>query len=265
VTLSTGAAVNLYSTYLVGNVYAAGSAYPPSSESAPNFGTPGKLNINDLLLMLKVATHVTGYDAPPTCSDYFDAMDAYPEDTATLRGGNGVINISDLLTTLKRATNVQGYTIWPVRTARGLVCSASTTSTPQTAFAARPPEVQGTIELGATEVAGGGQVRVPVYARGGRDLARAALAISLGDERSQLRFVAAQAAPSLLEDTLPGVISAAWMDGLDVRAGQRLLLGYVVGPAGSAANLRVFGVSAASLNDNQEIGFDVSGSRFVEK
>jgi len=253
---------NLYSTYLVGDVNTPGSAYPPASESAPNFGTAGKLNIADLILMLQVATNAPGFSAPPTCSDLFDAMDAAPADTATVRGGDGLIKLADLIIILQRATNAPGFTIWPVRTSRNEVCTSSAS---HTAMVVRPAEIQGTIVLGAPEGAGTGQDRVPVYVQGGRDLAQLAVGFSVGDEQSQLRFVSADTAPSLLQEAQVGVISAAWLGGLNVRAGQRLLLGYVVGPAGSAANLRVFGVSAVGLGDNQEVGLDVSGARFDRK
>jgi len=258
---ATGAA-NLYTSYLVGDVNTPGSAYPPASNAAPNFGTPGKLNLADLILMLQVATSAPGFTTPPTCSDLFDAMDAFPPDTATKRGGDGLIKLNDLIVILQRATNAPGFTVWPVRTSRGEVC---TTSQTKTAMAVRPAEVQGTLVLGAPEGAGTGQDRVPVYVQGGRDLAQMAVGFSVGDQQSQLQFVSADAAPSLIQQSQLGVISAAWLQGLNVRAGQRVLLGYVVGPAGSAANLKVFGMSAASLSDNQEVGLDVSGAPVVQK
>jgi hypothetical protein len=105
-----------------------------------------------------------------------------------------------------------------------------------------------------------------VYLQGGRDLARVAVTFGLGDLQSQLRFEAASdMVPTLMQDSQPGVVVAAWLEGLNVRAGQRLLLGYVVGPSGSAANLKVFNVSASGLNDNQEVGLDVSGAPLVQQ
>jgi hypothetical protein len=84
----------------------------------------------------------------------------------------------------------------------------------------------------------------------------------LGDQQSQLQFEAAPGvAPSLSYNSQPGFVAVAWLKGLDVRAGERLLLGYVVGPSGSAANLRVFGTTAAGLDNKQEIGLDVSVAR----
>jgi hypothetical protein len=258
--LTSTATLDLYSIYLVGDVNTPGSAYPPASESAPNFGTAGKLNLPDLILMLQVATNAPGFPLPPACSDLFDAMDSSPVDTPTTRGGDGAIKLADLIVILQRATNAPGFTIWPVRPSRNEACGTVT----KTANV-RPAEVTATLVLGAAEGAGTGQDRVPVYVQGGRDLNQLAVGFSIGDEQSQLRFVSADTAPSLLQEAQRGVISAAWMGGLNVRAGQRVLLGYVVGPTGSAANLKVFGVSAAGLNDNQEVGFDVSGAPLVRK
>ena len=102
--------------------------------------------------------------------------------------------------------------------------------------------------------------------RGGRDLARTALALGLGDQKSQLQFQpAAGLAPSVKEEGQVGGVAAAWLQGLNVRAGQDLMLGYVVGPAGFASNLKVFGMSASSLDDSREIGLDVTGAAYVQQ
>jgi hypothetical protein len=37
------------------------------------------------------------------------------------------------------------------------------------------------------------------------------------------------------------------------RAGRRLLLGYVAGPSGVSLDVKVYGMSAASLDDNREV------------
>jgi hypothetical protein len=258
---STGI-VDLYHMYLVGDVNTPGSAYPPASQTAPNFGTAGKLNLQDLILMLYVATNAPGYSAPLACSDLFDAMDAAPADTATTRGGDGAIKLADLILVLYRATNAPGYTIWPYRTTKGQTCVGARTA--PTAALARPVgETQGTVVLGTPE-SGGTQDRVPIYLEARRDLSRVAIGFSVGDEHSQLTF-SASTAPSIMQDGQPGFIAAAWLDGLTVSAGQRLLLGYVVGPKGSAANLKVFGVSASGLNDNQDVELEVSGAPLVRR
>jgi hypothetical protein len=246
--------VNLYTTYLVGDVY------PFTSDSAPGFGnTPPSITLTDLIYSLFVITSAPGYPAPAACSDRLDAMETFPLDTPTTRGGGQGLSLNDLIVELFRETNAPGYTNRPVRTSLGGVCP-STTRTAE--VVRRPAEVQGTLALGPAEGAGTAQERVPVYLQAGRDLTRAAVAFSLGDQQSQLRFEAAPGLPpSLMQDSQPGLIGAAWLGGLNVPAGQRILLGYVVGPAGSAANLKVFGTSATGLNDNQEIGLDVSAGR----
>jgi hypothetical protein len=260
-TNSTGI-VDLYHIYLVGDVNTPGSAYPPASQTAPNFGTAGKLNLQDLILMLYVATNAPGYAPPLACSDLFDAMDAAPADTVTTRGGDGAIKLADLILVLYRATNAPGYTVWPYRTTKGQTCVGARTA--PTAALARPTgATQGTVVLGSPEP-GGTQDRVPVYLEARRDLSRVALGFSVGDEQSQLTF-SASTAPSLMQDGQPGFIAAAWLDGLTVPAGQRLLLGYVVGPKGSAANLKVFGVTGSGLSDNQDVEFEVSGAPLVRR
>ncbi len=258
---STGM-VDLYHMYLVGDVNTPGSAYPPASQTAPNFGTAGKLNLQDLILMLYVATNAPGYAPPLACSDLFDAMDAAPADTATSRGGDGAIKLADLILVLYRATNAPGYTTWPYRITKGQTCVGARTA--PTAALARPVgETQGMVVLGTPET-GTAQDRVPVYLEARRNLSRVAFGFSVGDEQSQLTF-SASTAPSIMQDGQQGFIAAAWLDGLTVSAGQRLLLGYVVGPKGSAANLKVFGVSASGLTDNQDVEFEVSGAPLVRR
>jgi hypothetical protein len=248
--------LSLVSTYLVGDIY------PFTSDMAPNFGS-GTLNLNDLIYMLFVITEAPGYPAPARCSDRFDAMDTYPVDTPTVRGGDGVINLNDLIVELFRVTGAPGYgPPWPTRTSRGGVCPSMATVTTARVrqSSVRPsPEIQGALVLGSAEGTGTSQDRVPVYLQATRDLARLAVAFSLGDQQSQLRFEAAPGiAPSLVQDSQTGLVAAAWLGGLNVPAGERLLLGYVVGPSGSAGNLKIFGASATGLNDNREVGLDVS-------
>jgi len=205
--------------------------------------------------------------APPTaCSDRFDAMDSAPADTATTRGGDGLINVLDVVQTLFRSVNLDKTT--PERASRGGVCAANQTkSNLRTELSLARPRVEnyGTLQFGPAEPAAGGGQRVPVSLLVTRDVPRVAITIGVGDQQSQLHFVSAGVAPSLSQDSQVGVLALGWLDGLNVRAGERILLGYVTGPAGYAANLRVFGVSAASLNDGSELGVDVSGVSVVQK
>jgi len=247
-------------TYLVGDVF------PYTSDTAPNFGS-GVLNILDLIQILFAVNNVPGF-TPAVCSDRFNAMDAYPLDTATTRGGDGVLDIRDLIVELFRVNNLDPSR--PVRTSLG-GCASNTGQTPasQTAQSAassgrnaarRAVEVRGTLVLGSPENSAGGE-RVAVYLQAGRDLVGVAVTFGLGDQQSPLQFVnAADPPPSLVQDSQVGVVALAWLQGVTVRAGERFLLGYVAGPPGWSAKLKVFGVSAGGLNDNQEVGLDVSGA-----
>jgi hypothetical protein len=92
-----------------------------------------------------------------------------------------------------------------------------------------------------------------VYLEAKQDLVRVAVTFGLGDQQSQLRFVATPDTPlPLAQDGHLGVIAAAWLNGVSVRAGERLLLGYVAGPTGASANLKVYGLSASGLDDTRE-------------
>jgi hypothetical protein len=229
---------------------------------APNFGD-GLLNILDLVQVLFAVTNVPGY-RPAACSDRFDAMDVYPVDTVTTRGGDGALDIRDLIRELFRVTNLDLDR--PVRTSLGGVCAGGsgsnaerpTQATRNTGILPRlRADVQGALVLGSPERSSEGEERLPVYLEAGRDLVRVAVTFALGDQRSQLRFVAtAETPPSLAQDSQLGVVAVAWLDGVSVRAGERLLLGYVAGPAGALANLKLYGISASGPDDNREVRLD---------
>src|ERR1039458_8959475 len=136
----------------------------------------------------------------------------------------------------------------PVRASRGGVCpgianrvgGSPTAANRSSEFVA----AQGVLLLGNPEKSGTAQERVPVYLEAGRDLVRVAVTFALGDQRSQLRFVTTPDTPrSLAQDSQLGVVAVAWLEGVTVRAGERLLLGYVAGPAGASENPEVFGAS----------------------
>jgi hypothetical protein len=75
-----------------------------------------------------------------------------------------------------------------------------------------------------------------------------------------LRFLPAAAAPpSLVQDNQTGIVTAAWLGGVSVRAGEQLLLGYVAGPAGVLGNLEAYGFSASGVDDNREVRLEWSG------
>jgi hypothetical protein len=240
-------AVNVGTTYLVGDVA------PYTSDTAPNFGD-GILNILDLTQELFAVNNVTGF-VPAPCSDRLDAMDLYPADTATTRGGDGVLDVRDLILELFRVNNLDPSR--PVRASLGGCANPAIKLTPAARTAAVRAETGGTLVLGAVQASAAEGERVPVYLQAVRDLARVALTFALGDQRSPLHFVTvAEAPPSLVEDRQQGTIAVAWLQGVSIRAGARLLLGYVTGPKGMAPNLKVYGGSATTLDDNREVRLD---------
>jgi hypothetical protein len=240
-----------------------GDVAPYGTDKAGTFGD-GILNILDLIQELFAVNSVPGF-RPATCSDRFDAMDLYPADTTTVRGGDGVLDIRDLILELFRVNNLDLSR--PVRVSLGGVCASGSSGNSMSPTgvsrnsAASPRSTgaaQGVLVLGRPEPYGSAQERVAVYLEAARDLVRVAVAFALGDERSQLRFVPTTEAPPLAQDSQLGVVAAAWLSGVSVPAGERLLLGYVTGPAGALAILKVYGVSASGLDGNREVRLGAS-------
>jgi hypothetical protein len=238
--------------------YLTGDVYPRAADTVSNFGD-GSMDILDLIQELFAVNNIPTF-RPPACSDRFDAMDLFPVDTTTVRGGDGALDILDLIRALLRVNNLDSDR--PMRSARGGVCGSggstlsSSLKTVRRGGAAPVSRaaVSGALIVGdATRLPDGGE-RIAVYLAASRNLDRLAVTLGLGDGGSQLRFEAApDLRPSISEDGQPGVVAVAWLDGLSVRAGERLVLGYVNGPAGLRANLRIHGVSAASLIDNTAV------------
>jgi hypothetical protein len=247
----------MYTTYVEGDVA------PYSSDTAPSFGD-GALNILDLIQELFAVNSVPGF-RPAACSDRFDAMDLYPVDAGSTRGGDGLLDIRDLIRELFRVNNLDMDR--PVRATRGGVCagghampaSAGLTEASRSPSSLPRPraDVQGVLVLGDPEQTAEAEERVPVYLEARNGLVRVAVTFALGDQRSQLRFApTAETPPSLAQESQLGVVAVAWFAGVNVRAGERLLLGYVAGPTGASANLRVYGTSASGLDDNREVRLD---------
>ena len=238
----------------VGGVYLVGDAYPASSDIIGGFGD-NVLNNLDLIYALRAVTKVPGF-TPLACSDRFDAMDSFPLDTATVRGGDGALNNLDLIETLRRVTKIDNSL--PVRSSRGLACTASAT---QFALQGQGREGSpssespgGAIELGEAESTPDG-LRVPVYLRATRDLVLASLSFSLGtpSSASSLQFISGDAPPpTLIDSGVQGVLALAWLQGeMHVSVGQRLLLGYAIVPgmgieAGTA--MQVYGANASDAD-----------------
>jgi hypothetical protein len=182
-------------------------------------------------------------------------MDIYPLDTATQRGGDGSLDIRDLIHEMFRAGGLDSSR--PTRASKGGCTSSSSKSEVHTAAPTRPPlEVDGDLWFGPEETVNGSQSRVPVYLEARHDLNQVALTFALGDRHSPLTFVAAETSPSISQSGQTGVLAEAWLAGLSLPPGGRLLLGYVEGPAASLAGLEVYGVSAVRLGDDQLVGID---------
>lgn len=238
-------------SYLVGDVA------PYTSDTAPNFGD-GTLDILDLSQVLFAVNNVPGF-RPAACSDRFDAMDLYPIDTALSRGGDGVLDIRDLVREYSRVNNLDLSR--PVRPSQGGTCTriAAVPSTRRnTEFSLGPRATQGRLVLGAPECSIGTEQRFPIYLDASLDLVRVAVTFALGNHRSRLRFVATpDAPPSLADDNRLGLVALAWLEGVSVRAGERFLLGHMVGPA-ELENLEIYSISAVGLDNEREVLLDAS-------
>jgi len=207
------------------------------------------LNNLDLIYALRAVTTVPGF-TPATCSDRFDAMDSFPIDTDTVRGGDGLLNNLDLIRSLRRVTNID--TSRPVRMSRGANCTVSSSQ-----FAVQsgradesasngPPA--GILEFGAAE-SGLDGVRVLVYLRATDQINLSSLSLSLGIEglEERLRFTSVDSLrPALVDDMLLGILALSWLSEINVPSAQTALLGYVELSASSGApnSLRVFGLEA---------------------
>jgi hypothetical protein len=239
-------------TYLVGDVS------PYTSDTAPDFGD-GVIDSADLIQILFAVNHVPGF-RPTACSDRFDAMDLYPVDAGSTRGGDGVLDVRDLIREWLRSSNQDLDR--PVRATRGGTCvnAPGAAATQRHAeFSLRPPAgAHGRLVLGVPEFSTKAEQRFPLYLEAESDLVRVVVTLALGDQRSQLRFVARDAQPSLVQDNRLGVLALAWLEGVSVRTGERLLLGHVLRPAGTLANVQVYGVSASGLDDGREVLLDTS-------
>jgi hypothetical protein len=256
-TVGAAGAITVAPIYLVGDVA------PYTSNAAPNFGD-GVLNILDLIQELFAVNNVSGF-VPAACSDRLDAMDLFPADTATSRGGDGVLDIRDLILELFRVNNLDLQR--PVRRSpAGSCASGSSVSSiapselTRTTVAPRPlAATQGAVVLGAP-VRSGQTLRVPVYLSATANLDGVAVTFAAGDGHSQLRFVASpQTPPSLANDSQLGVVAAIWANGVTVKAGSRLLLGYVEAPSGAAPSLTVYGASGSGVSDNREVRLTAGG------
>ncbi len=237
--------IPVLTTYLVGDVH------PYTSNVAGNFGD-GLLNTLDLIDTLRAVTAIPGF-VPASCTDRFDAMDAAPVDTATVRGGDGVLNTLDLVEILKRVTGLD-------TTARTRAARGSCSSVPAADAFRRGPAV-GSIWVDEAQLLGDGRARVPVYLRAGEnlDLAGLSFAVGVDGQVNSVQFVPAEVGPpSLTDNGVPGTLALAWLNGLQLPA-RTLLIGYIeVSGVSSATNfsVRFYGVDAGLRETGRSVQFE---------
>ncbi len=239
------ATIMVTADYLVGDSMPASNS--GNTNNAPNFGD-NALNSLDLIQLFRAVTGIPGF-APPICTDRFDAMDAFPADTSSLRGGDGVLDNLDLLTVLNRVNGLD--TSAPRRFARDLYCPASDAQAQARQRATLPTALIPTASLELSEpttpVSREHTRRVGVYlvTDGAADLETLSLAATM-DGDTPLSFVADSnmPAPTLADADLAGVVAEAWLTGVTVPPSGRLLLGYLEYPADATHAPRLLGASA---------------------
>ncbi len=233
--------------------YLVGDVYPSTGTAAGTFGD-GVINTLDLIATLRAVVNLAGF-VPPTCSDLFDAMDAYPPDTPNGRGGDGLLNTLDLITTLRRATNID--TSRPTRITLGLTCPTVTAQDRKSSRGSDPATAEALLEFG-TAARSGEKWRTAVYLRAKTTLSLHGLAFSVGDSsNTQLSFVLGDVqAPDLTDAGLPGTITAAWLNRLEATAGKNILLGYI--ETALPPSLNFLGVSANESQSERSVNVALS-------
>jgi len=193
---------------------------------------------------LRAVTNLPGF-RPSACTDLFDAMDGYPADTSTSRGGDGVLNTLDLIITLQRATNIN--TTRPRRLSRNLTC---TTATPAEAKR-RLPNGDAILQL---ELAADSEQRTAVYLVAAESVDLAGMTFAASGEG--IAFIPVSQ-PSLADTGIANTVALAWLNNFSMRAGQTLLLGYL-----QSQTTPVVSNAAASAISGESIAVDTpSGSR----
>jgi sugar lactone lactonase YvrE len=249
-------------SYLVGDVFPVG--IPITTTQCGQFGDGqfSVLTFEDLLVGLRVWAQLPGYTVPQ-CSDFFDALDAYPPDNFPTVGGDGVLNLQDLGVLLQRWANLDfsrptrpagSYLRFPACGGFGSPQTSNIRSNleDREAKIAKPAApgvvIPGAVILGAAEVRGG-VMRVPVYLRAPKALASLGISVGwAGPTAAKLTFSNGEmGAPAALDTQVPGVVTAAWLQKLPATAGRRALLGYLEWSLADGAapdRLRVYRVEA---------------------
>jgi hypothetical protein len=143
-----------------------------------------------------------------------------------------------LIETLRRVTAID--TSRPMRTSRGSSCSSIAA---QARAGIAPSAVDGRLQIqdGA------------LYITASRDVVLSGLALSVSAaDGATLEWIAsASVTPSLVDGGNPGFMAVAWLDPLQLSAGQPVLLGQVTG----SSQLRIVGVSANENGSRRAIRF----------
>jgi hypothetical protein len=251
VSLNVGAGSITVGTGAVGGVdYGVGDVYPLTGDSLGSFGD-SQLNTLDLIAVLRAVTAIPGY-RPSACTDRFDAMDAFPADTTTTRGGDGQLDTLDLIVMLKRVVNID--TSRPRRVSRYLACPAGSVDPPQAMRRLPNGSAILRLELGASANSTAG---IPIYLVAVESVQLSGFSFSAGG--SGVGFTAANK-PSLSDNGVQDTVAVGWLDGFSMRAGDRMLLGYLTG--NSAPSL--LGVSANAVSGDN-IAVELGSTRAIKR
>jgi hypothetical protein len=99
----------------------------------------------------------------------------------------------------------------------------------------------------------------PLYLLPNRDLDLAGFSLGLGIGDLTITFTSAGAPPpTIVDNGLPGILAAAWLNGLTLEAQQPLFLGYVEAGAGSP---QLFGAVGNQRADGKPVVFRLLASR----
>jgi hypothetical protein len=249
---STNVALNVGTGSIsVGADYGVGDVTPSTGDAVGGFGD-GQVNTLDLIAVLRAVTNLPGY-RPGTCTDRFDAMDAFPADTLAARGGDGQLNTLDLIVILQRAVNLDPAR--PRRVSRSLSCPAGSVEPPQAMR--RLPDGNAILRLELGSGSDDSSAGTPVYLVAVQSIDLAGLSFSAGS--AGIGFTGATK-PSLFDNGVQDTVAVGWLDSFSMHAGQRLLLGYLTG--GSAP--RLLGASANALSGDN-IAVELGSSKMVKR
>lgn len=218
------------------------------------------LEQDNLIYGLRAVTNVPGY-RPEACSDRYDSIDSYPLDAPPARGGDGLINTLDLIYTIHRILGTDPSR--PRRMSRCITpCTGPVSAPPryllQSAGMSSPRAAAtatgkaGELQFGTAVADTDGALRVPIYLLGNRELLLAGIGYGLGLRglKLPLSFVPVSGQePSVVDNALPGMLAAAWLQPLRIKQGETTLLGYVRIPGltpeqQASASLDIYGVVA---------------------